>query len=400
MLKTTLILASLLVPGLAQAAVWPTTRRWDANAENQYKTWVQTSWKVDIFQNKQSLYYGLFPDCADTVYAMRAIFASQNGLPFAVVDPSTNRSTITNEMQKFDKVAAGPKRVTAYLNWLFGVLGTVTLPADTYPVAINRDAVHAGGLMLAKESKHSYTVKDIRQTGVPVLVYSTQANRGDLKVRSWPSVGYLFSKGIKQPSGFRYFRYPEHLLKPVWEVPGFSDEQYQAPANKWVAAMQAKLANRKEVANEALTRQVDDACQLITTRVELVNEAMAQLKKIGDRCMNAQEYDDYSTPSRDGQTKAAFEDLAATLKRALKNNEAIDATLREQLQNVFADNASDEKGAQICAITYAKGKTISLGELRRRLFTGMLSSNPNDPLSVRWGEVKGPSDRAKRCPIY
>lgn len=400
MLKKTLILVSILMPTLSHAAVWDTTRRWDAGWEKRYQEWVQTSWKVDIFQNKKSPYFGLYPDCADTVYSMRAIFASQNGLPFAVVDPSTQKGILTNDVKKFDKVAAGPKRVTAYLNWLYGVLGTVTLPADTYPVAINRESVHAGGLMLAKESKHSYTVKSIRETGVPVLVYSTQANRGDLKVRSWPSVGYLFSKGIKQPSGFRFFRYPEDLLKPVWEVPGYSDEQYKAPANKWVAVMQAKLANRKESADEALRRQLDDACQLITTRVELVNEALAKIKQIGDRCFNAQEYDDFSTPSRDGQTKAAFEDLSATLKKALGNNEAIEPGLKEQLQNVFADNAADEKGQQYCPVNYARGKTISLGELRRRLYRGMLSANPNDPLGVRWGETKGPSERAKRCPIY
>lgn len=400
MLKLALILASLVTPALSHAAVWETTRRWDGEWEKRYQAWVQTNWKVDIFQNKQSPYFGLYPDCADTVYSMRAIFASQNGLPFAVVDPSTQKTKLTNDIRKFDNVAAGPKRVTAFLKWIFGVLGTITLPNDTYPVAINRNTVAAGGLMLAKESKHSYTIKGIRETGVPTLIYSTQANRGDLKVRSWPSVGYLFSQGIKQPSGFRFFRYPEDLLRPVWEVPGYSEEQYATAAGKWVAAMQAKLARRKESANEALHRQMEDACQLLTTRVDLVNEAVEKMKAIGDRCFNAQEYDDFSTPSRDGQTKAAFEDLRLTLKNALGNNEPIDPTLREQLQNVFADKASGEKGAQFCSLTYAKGKTATLGELRRRLFTGMMSANPNDPLAYRWGELKGPSDRAKRCPVY
>jgi len=400
MLAKTLIALTLLMPTLSHAAVWETTRRWDAAWENRYAEWVQTNWKVDIFQNKKSPYYGLYPDCADTVYSMRAIFASQNGLPFAVTDPSTQKSTITNSISKFDAKPAGAKRVTAYLNWLYGVLGTITLPADTYPVAINRDAVHAGGLMLAKESKHSYTVKSVRETGVPVLVYSTQANRGDLKVRSWPSVGYLFSKGIKQPSGFRYFRYPEDLLKPVWEVPGYSDEQYKAPAAKWVNVMQAKLANRSESANEALRRQMDDACQLITTRIELVNEALGKMKQVGNRCFNAQEYDDFSTPSRDGQTKAAFEDLSATFKKAQGRNEAIDPALREQLANLFAGSAGEEAGAQFCPVAYGRGKTISIGELRRRLYAGLLSANPNDPLAVRWGETKGPSEHAKGCPVY
>ena len=400
MFRPLLIAALALLPHAGEAAVWKTTRHWDAEWENRYSAWVQSSWKLDTFRNKKSPYYGIYPDCADTVYAMRAIFASQNGLPFAVVDPSTSRSTITNEISKFDKHPEGPKRVTAYLNWLFGVLGTITRPADTYPVALKRSTVRAGGLMLAKESKHSYTIKALRDTGVPVLYYSTQANRGNLKERSWPSVGYLFSKGIKQPSGIRDFRLPQDLLKPVWEVPGYSDEQYKIAQNRWVPTVQARLAARNETAEEAIRRQMDDVCQLVTTRIDLVNEAAQKLAQIGNRCMNAQEFDDFSTPSRDGQTKAAFDDLSITLKDALKKNERLDATLREQVTNLFAGSAREEAGAQYCAVNYGSGKSMSLGEFRRRLFTGKISSNPNDPSAVRWGDVQGPSDRAKRCPVY
>ncbi len=30
----------------------------------------------------------------------------------------------------------------------------------------------------------------------------------------------------------------------------------------------------------------------------------------------------------------------------------------------------------------------------------MLSNSPYDPLEMRWGDLKGPSARAKKCPKY
>lgn len=137
-------------------------------------------------------------------------------------------------------------------------------------MAINRQTVKSGGLFLAKESKHSYTIKEIKETGVPTLYYSTQGNTGDLKVRAWPSTSYLFAAGIKEPSGIRFFRYPEDLRKAAWQVPGYSQEQYQVSAEKWTSTMQKKLALREETSEQALRRLMADVCQLVSTRIDLV----------------------------------------------------------------------------------------------------------------------------------
>ena len=169
MLRSLLLLAALLLSPLAEAAVWPTQNSWDQEWESKYARWVRTNWKVDIFTNRESPYYGVVPDCADTVYSMRAVFSFENNLPFAVVDPSTMRSVITNEMKRFDNLPAGSRRLVAYLNWIRDVVSTASLQNDTFPTAINRAAVRSGGLMLAKESKHSYTIKQMKETGVPVL---------------------------------------------------------------------------------------------------------------------------------------------------------------------------------------------------------------------------------------
>ncbi|MGZ3695577.1 MAG: hypothetical protein ACXWQO_15815, partial [Bdellovibrionota bacterium] len=75
-----------LAPGSTTAAVWAVRNQWDDSWEAKYQAWVTRSWNVDIFTHPNSPYVGLLPDCADAVYSMRAIFASENGLPFAVVD--------------------------------------------------------------------------------------------------------------------------------------------------------------------------------------------------------------------------------------------------------------------------------------------------------------------------
>ncbi len=397
-MKLTLFIALIFAPLFSEAAVWETRNNWNPSWEARYEEWVKNEWRVDIFTSSRSPYYGLSPDCADTVYSMRAIFAFENGLPFAFVDPSTQRSVISNEIRKFDGVADGASRLVRFLAWSYDILSTSSIPNDTYPVAISRETVRAGGLLLAKESKHSYTIKKLNDTGVPVLIYSTQANTGDLKVRSWPSVGYLFAQGIKQPSGIRDFRKPEDLLKPVWEVPGYSDEQYQVGPNRWVSTMQSKLALRSESAPELMKRLMEDVCQLAQTRVELVAEAQRKIRAVGDRCFNAAEYDDLSTPSRDGQLKSAFQDLNAGYARVLKKKLKLNREMAEQLANIFAKSADQETSTQYCVVKY--GRKISLGELRRRLEANLISSNPNDTLEVRWGEMRGPSERAERCPAY
>jgi hypothetical protein len=43
---------------------------------------------------------------------------------------------------------------------------------------------------------------------------------------------------------------------------------------------------------------------------------------------------------------------------------------------------------------------MDLAEGRRRLLSGLLSNSPHDPLEIRWGEVRGPSMLARRCPNY
>ena len=396
-----LLLAFVIFPYSAKADVWPTKNQWSPDWERSYEEWVKNKWVVDIFRNPESPYYGPFPDCADAVYAMRLIFAYENNLPFAANDPTGGKKLISNYMNKFDNVPEGIERMKAFMVYTFRVLGTSNLPSDTFPVAVNRGSIRPGDLVLALESRHVYMVKGIRDTGNPDLFHSSLGNRGNIRLRqSWPSSKYLFKAGMKQPSGIRDFRYPEDLQKPVWQVPGFSLEQYKFSQEAWITSIQKALAMRDESKLEIVSRQMHDTCEIVTFRIDLVKQATEINAENGDKCLSPADYDNLSTPSRDGQTKEGFLDLEKTYNDILQSNYPLTTDLTEQLQNIFASTKEAEAGADYCRIVYAPEKNLSLGEYRRHLFGGLVSHNPNDSLDVRWGEEKGPSAKAARCPTY
>jgi hypothetical protein len=72
----------------------------------------------------------------------------------------------------------------------------------------------------------------------------------------------------------------------------------------------------------------------------------------------------------------------------------------QAVADIFAAALRAEGGSGYCVINYAAGRSITLGEFRRRLDAGWISGNPNDPLTIRWGEEAGPSPKAQRCPKY
>jgi len=332
---------------------------------------------------------------------MRAIFSFENGLPFAVKDPSGGRKLITNEMSRYDHVPEGAKRLKRFFTFLYGILGTRSLANDTYPVAITREAVRSGALILEKEKRHSFTIKKIMPQGTPLLYYSTRKNRGKLLVRrTFPNIHWLFPNGVKQPSGIRDFRWPADINKPVWQVPGFSLEQYEIPKAVWIATVQERLAIASETLEQKAERIIADICQLTHTRIELVTDAIALNKSLGNKCMNFENYDGYSTPSRDGQIKASFSDLIKIHMKFHRNSTNGEIPL--QLARIFANSEAEEprEAPSVCPITYKAETTISLGEFRRRLWGEKVSNNPHDPIKYRWGEEKGSSSKARRCPVY
>lgn len=409
----TWILGTLLAaPLAAQAAVWPTENAWSPDWENRYAEWVKTSWDQNFFARPDTPYTGLKLDCADVVYSMRIVFAYENRLPFAMKDPTGGKKLITNEMSRWDHLPKPEQRIRQFLLFVFGTGSTQSLPQDTVPVAVNRQTVRSGALILTdKESHHSWTIKDVFATGIPHLIYSSRPAKTTLLVREGqPSLEFTFRGKLDsgRHAGFRGFRRIEDLSKPVWQAEGYSDEQYKIPAKEWMFAVKKKLALVDESLDAVLRRALETACTNAKERVVAVSEGLAFLAKLPkDKCLNATEYDNYSTPNRDMRLRNSFEELRDLLEQ-IRGNPPAKAAIRPELlaqaEDVMSDVSASAPSARTCPLQIAPGpgtgKVLSLAEVRKRSLGEKLSNNPHDPLEMRWGGQSGPSARAKRCPVY
>jgi hypothetical protein len=333
---------------------------------------------------------------------MRLIFAYENGLPFVINDNTGGKSFISNSMSRWDKLAP-EKRPREFLLFIYQSVATTTLPRDSYPVAVNRDAIGSGRFLMTDAARpHSWTVKYVSETGIPFLLFASRPARTVLFERfEFPSMGFTFPNGLKPEryAGFRAFRQPQDLAKPVWEVPGYSLEQYQIPYNQWRKIMQTRLQVSQETPEAQVRRLLNTACVGSKERIEAVHQALTAMKKIGSRCFSASEYDDLSTPSRDRRLGDSFAELVDAYQRAVSAGVVLPLDLKAQLDFMIA-GSDDPVLVGFCPIEIAPGQVLSLGQIYVAFRDQKLSNNPHDPLEARWGLRPGPSPRARACPVY
>lgn len=389
--------------GVAKAAVWETRSSWTAESENEYQLWVQTNWNKNYFLKDGPL-KNMVMDCADVVYAMRVLYAAERGLPFVMKDPTTRAGNpITNEMTRWDSKPQ-PERLRSFLNLIYGVGSTASLPADTYPTAISRATLGAGSLILTDRAKHhSWTIQNFSKTGVPYLLFGSRPARTLLYERNdYPSVGFVFPNGIRPETnaGFRNFRQPSDIGKPVHEVQGYSLEQYSLPTQGgWMRGVQKRMQQVAETHEQRVVRLHNEACIGARERIDVVRGALKLAQAIGSRCMSAAEYDDHSTPSRDQRLKDAFNDLAHSYQTAMANG-GLSASTRKLAESAMNPNISPDDTDATCLVEIAPGKKLALGQVFGASMSGALSNNPHDTLEMRWGLAKGPSAKASACPVY
>lgn len=417
-----LLLLSFFVVTSAKAAVWNNVNEWSPAWEQRFADWVQSSWQIDFFARKtlpngqSNPYYGLRTDCADTVYSARIVFAYENSLPFVMQDPTASGRTLSNKMTRFDAQSES-RRIKSFLSYMYDMVSTRSLPNDTYPVAISRDTVHSGGLMLTTtKNHHSWSIKEILPIGVPHFVFNSTvgATTGSMlqQRQSWPNPDWVF-EGDKTPTGnagFRYWRPEAYLNQPVWKTPGYSEEQYRVPMNKWVRYAQTRLALSHETDEQMMTRLLRTTCEGFNGRVSAVNDGLAALNGLNG-CMNYEMYDTYSTPNRDQRVFDDFVSLRKAYREILSMNSGRDLSdsMKMKLNKIFpyiTENMKSETAkmraqeytsASMCIVEYMPGQEMDLAEFKRRLFAGLISNNPMDSGPFRWGQVRGPSQRARNC---
>jgi hypothetical protein len=397
-----LVLALAMVLGLgvkAQASVWQTTQSWNDSWEGKYRVWVNANLDKNFF-TRPGFWKDLPMDCADAVYSVRLIFAAQNGLPFVISDSTGGKGVISNEMSRWDSQAE-PQRLRSFLEYIHEVTSTSTLPNDTYPVAISRQAIGSGTMIITDaKSHHSWTLRYLSETGIPFLEFASRPARVVLFERYYyPSMEFTFPNGLDpaRHAGFRNFRQPESIGQPVYLVPGYSLEQYQIPYGQWRDTLAHRLAITDETVTQRATRLLQQACKEATERVGFVNQGLQGLAQLGSGCFTSQQFDDFSTPSRDLRLKSSLQDLAAEFA---SDGGALEPAIHDQLASVLSGDASVQNAEPFCVVKISSNRQMTLGQIYVRSVGDKLSSNPHDPLESRWGLAPFPSAKAKACPTY
>lgn len=398
--------ALLLGANLSQAAVWQETQSWTPAWEQKFSAWTETEFNEDIFMSGN--YKGIPTDCADAVYLGRIIFAYENKLPFVIQDSTGGSGKISNQMSRFDSTSDSLQRVRKFMNYVADVTSTKSLPNDTYPVAISRENVRSGtvwsrpritrdniwrriiGGAVQEDPGHAEVVKSVSETGVVNLIGSTVPK--DLRMLNTTSS--MVFMPIETSTGFRNWKQPTYYAQNEASLPGYSLEQFKEigkgandgrrTLNAWTAEVQNRLALREESREEEIDRQVANVCGLVNARIDIIKKSEAYRAKLGGQCMNAADYDSYSTPSRDKRIKT-------TLKQIIDTAGGFGLTSAQRAKKLkpHLDTCPD--------IEIAPGQKVSLYEFSITMLKGDVSSNPNHSFAARWG-LETPAQN--NCPKY
>ncbi len=387
------------------AAIWENQNQWNADWEDRYSDWVEHRFHKHFFT--QGRYANTPHDCADSVYFPRLIFAYENRLPFVIRDPrfgqqkvvgaqlglyqenygkspyATVRKFISNDFEYYDEMPE-EDRVRFFMKFVGDVVGSNSVIADTYPISLDRKWFRPGVIAALPRLKstsngaffrdeageespgHSQMVIRVDEKGVIHYLKSTvPAKIQELQETTINS----FVPSAKGGS-FRYWKQPQHYGQPDSSLPGYGEEQFHL-VGVFEDEMQKRLASVRETTDQKLNRYAQEVCHQIEQRVGIVDEAWRFKQRIGSRCMDYGEFDSYSTPSRDHKIEKSLRYLVRVATGS--ENGPVSAVARH------LDRACGK-------IQYLPGKSISAARFSERLLAGSVSSDPNQPPAVRWGD--------------
>ncbi len=403
-------LLTILMISNVYGSVWETTQDWDDNYREQFQEWISShKVKTDMFTDKNSRYYGIKADCADVTYALSAIFAYENGLPYKVKNPvfkSGHKFKYwSNEINRFNNYQSGDKRLIAFVNFLGNSLGTETLNVnDSYPLKI--DSISPGDFFAFKKRqssggflRHAYNIKDVLPTGNFQLIWSNQQRKKEGRPMKQAEMN-LSNRPYKYSWGFRRVKTPEQFAMNKTSIEHYSSEQFelakQYDDKKFFKHVKDSLKLYDEDPNDNLKRQIKNICNQANERIGVIASGEKFRQQIGGKCMDYNQFDEYSTPSRDGQFLKLFNNFSDTYKE-FENEGKLSRVDEKTLDKARAILGKSSSSNDYCSIQYKAGsKKITLNEIYTKLISGELSSHPNDNIDRRWGVKVGKKTTCKK----
>jgi hypothetical protein len=395
--KAILVAGTLLFTQTTSAAVWESGNNyWNGNWEIKYQNWVAKNWKPNFFMSPAKPEYNQIPhDCADAIYLMRATFAYEHNLPFKIHYLNKKGKYIENTMSNWDKLPQN-QRFRAFASFMNDRVGTRSFANDSFPIALAQ--IKAGDLY-TEPGTHSYAMTGITETGVTAIMSSTTpaSPKNMIQLYSYPF--FIPHDPVGMTDGYRRFKWPRNIDKPMQQQPGFSNEQYQIAQKvglnyiPFTEEIGKRLRRREEPLEEKTMRLMHSLCSFAKERVNYVNDGLNKLNAIkasGRSCMNAKEYDYFSTPSRDKRLHRFFVEVS---KIAYSGGQLTEDQVNAQVlaRSIFHPDLPSELLKELdnfCGLAIYPNdnvKHINLRQLWETLNAGKVSSDPHAPFANRWG---------------
>ncbi|HVJ63829.1 MAG TPA: hypothetical protein VM901_01095 [Bdellovibrionota bacterium] len=363
----------LIAPPMDAAAepLWKATREWDSHWELEFSKWIVANVDENFFVKHQ-----IATDCADVAYVLRWVFARLHSLPAANRLAGSGQLLTNQHMRsEWSRLPTHPdwakdRRLRAALDYIMNNTYTHTLLRDSYPVAITTEAFSAGSYHVVIRGTTGHTQYIYRSSGnafgLPFMLFSSTVPRAIRKV----SAHFYWGEQPTDPktSGFVRMRWPQSgSLREASTHPWFSLDQYSkdffGSEKNFGLALVKKLDPSFDVVKVA-GQIVSDIKAQILERVNVVAEGYAFCKS--NPCPpGSKNYDDWSTPSRDGRIAEHLGNSDAILSLCNKCGDLV-KNFHQETFNVEGESVSMLAAAAI---------------FRRNLY----SSDPKDPPQIRWG---------------
>jgi hypothetical protein len=386
MLRGLLILAGALAfaPAPSSGALWRAERAWSEAEEAGFAAFVESEVDPDFFVRP-----GLAHDCADILYAFRWIYARERRLPIAAT--AIDGVLVGHWSARFGPVSKGAwdrdANFLEALRFVFGMTGTRTLPADTYPVAIDREHLRAG--VLYREEHHAYVIARVVLDGTEPHPFVTWESTLPPAVRplrvgvfapSAPQAasgdGLLRFRWLEEtPSGWRYMS--------LERQPGYSVEQFSTPflaGRPFAEAVARRLAPEDAPAIVQVLRYSAQVERLARERVPIVlagHRACARGRAAGSCAEGGPLWELYSTPNRDARMLGYLARIRALVEAREVEPEWVMDLLSAKAIDVGAPIGGEGEGED--------ARRLDLEDLYQG--ARFVSSEPGDEIAKRWGRA-------------
>lgn len=349
-------------------------RRWTIEEEIQFAKWVEENIDEDFF-----LRYKIPVDCADVPYAVRWIYARIAHLPAAATTKDHQLvghwSTLWGHLPTHSEWHKDQRFRRALLSILLETT-TRTLPLDTYPIRIDREAVIPGTIFFITES-HAGVIGRIVLDGSTLHPIQTWEATTPAKLQKLNLRDFLTPRPESTIySGIVKFRWPiwengKWGYLPVKDHPFYSLEQYSKEFTEGYTDFVEAVAKRIDPTIYDPWTKVEKLIETITNylmaRIPIVLEGYKRCHRGG--CQEGSPlWETYSTPGRDGRITL----LMDYLHHLIKSKGLEEKIIQEKMENIL--------------FPIGNGIIVNFHFLFQNY--PWLSFQPGDSIEARWGLKK------------